>query len=81
MNNQVKFTDAERKDYKCAGEVPGTLRTACNNTFAGFDFDAFEHTDDWYDHDAREERTARSLEEVWADGSLSLVGRQFPRSC
>lgn len=70
MNNH-KFTDEERRDYKARSRE---LYERVNSTFAGFDFDLTNGS--WYDHTPEKRREI--LEEVWADGSLSMWVGSFP---
>ena len=60
-----RFTDADRAHYKAKARE---LYERVNSTFAGFDFDADYGS--WYD--LTPEKRREVLENVWADGSLSM---------
>ncbi len=60
-----KFSDADRNYWRSRA---GELQQRVNETFAGFDFDIDPGS--WYDLTPEQQKEA--LEELWADGSLSM---------
>ncbi|MGR8950487.1 MAG: flavin-containing monooxygenase [Gammaproteobacteria bacterium] len=70
MNNR-KFTDEDRAHYRAQAEA---LQKRVHHTFAGFDFDLDNGS--WHDHTPEKRREI--LEEIWADGSLSIWVGSFP---
>ncbi|MEM7540822.1 MAG: NAD(P)/FAD-dependent oxidoreductase [Pseudomonadota bacterium] len=60
-----KFSDEDRAHYKSEAKA---LYKRVNSTFAGFDFDP--EYGSWYEHTPDKRREI--LEQVWADGSLSM---------
>jgi len=66
-----EFTDADRDYYRSRARQ---LYERVNSTFTGFDFDV-DHGS-WYDHTPAKRREI--LEELWADGSLSMWVGSFP---